>query len=1818
MKTLYLLTLLLAATFLGESTTLLYAQPEPSNHVTGFTVTATSESAIQITWTDATGAVLPEYYLIVGRRLPAGSFAAVADGPEVPDDNDWSDDNFAAIVSHPSSGMLNVTGLQPESQYEFAIYPYQLAGNANYKTSSPPTASDFTFSVEPGGHSTTFTAALSGTVDIVLSFDAASTLPNANGYVIYRRPSNPITLLTLTDGAAPPATMGPATLVTITNNAATSFTDAGLQGGITYHYILIPYNFDGSNASTYNYLTDGNEPQASQATTLNVSLAQLTGGIAPSPLNSSSTNQAILGFSVTTNGPVTFNALQVNASTTPVSKFTNPRIFKSADNTFGGDVSINTGTVAASQLQFSSIGENLTTAGTYFFFVVVDVTATVNASTPAVQPSFTQANITFTSPSVTAQPATITGTNYSFADTTPPAITATNPTDNATGVPVSLTTLQITFNENVIYDGDNSSNNERIRLRSGGSDVEVIDPLNVSVAGNVVTLTLATALNPSTTYAIQIGNSVFKDAENNYFPGITNDTDWNFQTEAPPNITGYSSNPTCMGETINILGTGFGTATPSVTVNGIPVTPSASTSSSITITIPVTSAGVATVVVTNATNGLSDTDNSLTLKDAIAASLPVYANPSTPLVGQNYQISVDNTQVGVSYRLRELPNPFTGVGTVGTGATITFATIFNKSAAGTYQYEVQAQSSGCTSRVYGPLTVTISALSANAGADASICKGESIRLGGNPTAQGGTGFYSISWSASPSDPSLAGQSNVPNPLVAPTHTTTYTVTVDDSSPATPATDMITITVKQPTDTANIHIVLNPDSAAYNVKNTNPVSLSYTLSGGVSGGSGQFSGPGVNSTTNKFYPNAANLGENTINLAYTNTNGCVTNKPRKVKVYNPGLYLPGLNAKYCEDFGTDNMTAQEPPGEFFQDIIYLYRYSTGTFVPVNSGQGIDFNAVTNTISIHTNVLGPSQYIIYLLYRKIDAFSNYYFYASLNFEITPLPNPTINVVPVICVNETNPEIRVNPPGGTLTVNGSTTGLIFTGGKYFLNLSDPSLNLTNETPDFNQLHYSVTDANGCTNATSTPVRIFDIPIPDFDNSSVCHGQAKSFKILPETTIPPGVSLQRYTWDFGNGFTKSYNDINEVFDQLYTTPDVYAVNLTLITTDNCMTQTTKNVTVAPVPQVSFTWENVCQQQATQFTGNTSMPDAEIATIEWHFDDGTVISNTPPRTNPLAYPNTSGTLIAPLHKFNLSDSINAHFFSVRLTVTSHFSCSGIATEQVYKVPNIRVTGTSLNLNHLSHFDGTEVQWVSGGTNSSWALGVPAGTLINQDASGAGKAWVTNLSGPYNVNENSWVHSPCFDLRGLSLPVLSFDRRLLTGSEDGAVLQVNTTGNTQGNTNWQVVGTTGEGLNWYNSSAILGMPGGQLAVGWEGSPPADSTGWRKSIIALDDYLPPLYSPNRKNVRFRFAFGSDAGFAEREGFAFDNFRIDKRGRVVLVEQFTNSGATDTSPTEPNKFSNQQVNAFIGLPKTTNEIVKIQYHVGFPGPSIDRLYMDNPQDASARAAFYGVTTTPYTYMDGIRQSGDFYNPPDPPGFSWAPALFSQLSLESPKLRIDTIFTQNQNTDGIEDSLTVVTRFTAISNLPADVVLHVVAVERQITAVTGANGETNFTYVMKKMLPNALGTRFTYPLPANSAYEVKVHWVPRAYHPDSLSLVVFAQHLRTREVYQAAFLKNLPYLPPNSLVTSIENPFASNLHLYPNPADEVLHIRLPEPTPVAVPVTLSDMQGRPVLYLTVPQGQQSVSMDTRPLASGMYLLQLKAGQHTLHKKVMIVHGR
>ncbi len=162
----------------------------------------------------------------------------------------------------------------------------------------------------------------------------------------------------------------------------------------------------------------------------------------------------------------------------------------------------------------------------------------------------------------------------------------------------------------------------------------------------------------------------------------------------------------------------------------------------------------------------------------------------------------------------------------------------------------------------------------DAGADVSICTGESVQIGGSPTiVQGGPGA-SLTWSN--------GLGSGTNPTVSPATTTTYTVTLETSD-GCEETDAITVFV-------------NPNPvAAFSIGNTGcsstPVQFTNQSSGSGLEYSWSFGNPasGVSNTSTQNNPShtfvAPGNGTQSFNvtLTVTDANGCTASVTQQVTV-----------------------------------------------------------------------------------------------------------------------------------------------------------------------------------------------------------------------------------------------------------------------------------------------------------------------------------------------------------------------------------------------------------------------------------------------------------------------------------------------------------------------------------------------------------------------------------------------------------------------------------------------------------------------------------------------------------------------------------------------------------------------------------------------------------------------------------------------------------------------------------------------------------------------------------------------------------------------
>ena len=217
--------------------------------------------------------------------------------------------------------------------------------------------------------------------------------------------------------------------------------------------------------------------------------------------------------------------------------------------------------------------------------------------------------------------------------------------------------------------------------------------------------------------------------------------------------------------------------------------------------------------------------------------------------------------------------------------------------------------------------------------------------------------------------------------------------------------------------------------------------------------------------------------------------------------------------------------------------------------------------------------------------------------------------------------------------------------------------------------------------------------------------------------------------------------------------------------------------------------------------------------------------------------------------------------------------------------------------------------------------------------------------------------------------------------------------------------------------------------------------------------------------------------------FISLNIDKANagdRMILVERFTSSTCY------PCALANPTLEAFLQS-ADPNKITNLSYHMNWPAPGNDPMYLINPNDNNARRTLYGVNSIPDWFFDGVIN-----------------VATSQSALQS---------AYNQRTD-LLSPVSIVVEETINGNqvtVKADVyceglisnpnVTLQFAVIEKVVYYNGPNGETNYHYVMRKLLPSAQGTSIAL-MPGNKVTHEYTYTMDPAWNPSLISNLVFVQ--------------------------------------------------------------------------------------------------------------------
>jgi PKD repeat protein len=816
-----------------------------------------------------------------------------------------------------------------------------------------------------------------------------------------------------------------------------------------------------------------------------------------------------------------------------------------------------------------------------------------------------------------------------------------------------------------------------------------------------------------------------------------------------------------------------------------------------------------------------------------------------------------------------------------------------------------------------------------------------------------------------------------------------------------------------------------------------------------------------------------------------------------------------------------------------------------------------------------------------------------------------------------------------------SGNPLIISFNGTDYFISTSAPGV-----VSDRYIITYTFTNTSNATSSISYYVRILAKPNAVITNlTNNCISSAITFNSsasnVPPTPFPTTIS--GFNWNFGNGTLSNLS--NPLYQ--YATSGSYNVSLTVNTLQGCSSSTTLPIRVGDVPIVDFDWAAICTNDFTNFKDLTN--PGSISTIDqytWNFGDGFTLTTPPPPPNQTANlvpvgthgGQTRGTYKDPLHNYASPGTYN-----VTLTVATNDGCTNSISQDVFILLAGAAVAPDLASPYKSDFESNDGGWVSEGlrisapgslpivvSQNDWQWGAISGNAITSGYNGSARAWWTGrnitVNGQENYfnNESSAVNGPCFDLTKLNRPMISFDYWSDTENNlDGTVLQFSV----DGGLNWNIVGPSpgqfnrNEGINWFNGVGIPSNPGRQSIgnYGW-----TDKQGqWKRAAFNLDMVPKTL----RGQVRVRLAFasnGTNDPTKKYDGFAFDNIYVGEKNRSVLVEHFTNLGLSGSRAADTyldGLFANEELLRGTGF----SDFNSIQYHIGFAAGTGDQLNLDNPTDPNTRAASYGVSQPPRTFMDGLRNNGLF----DGTTTKLNNVEIDRRALVSPKftLKIDTVATNKNNF--ISARLTIIAD--TVVNVP--LIAQVALVEDNVVL-----GGSTYRNVLKKLLygsdptkpdgititqPFAKGQTLIIP---NPTQEVEI--TSRVYNSNNLKLIGFVQDKNTGEVYQSIIV-NAPR-KVNSPITAVEDdPFMAQINqiqIYPNPANGQFNFAVPGEFPAGSIWKISDQRG---IFVDKGDFRNAVNgikpVDVSQLANGVYFVLIGAeGKVPVYRKLVVINQR
>lgn len=327
------------------------------------------------------------------------------------------------------------------------------------------------------------------------------------------------------------------------------------------------------------------------------------------------------------------------------------------------------------------------------------------------------------------------------------------------------------------------------------------------------------------------------------------------------------------------------------------------------------------------------------------------------------------------------------------------------------------------------------------------------------------------------------------------------------------------------------------------------------------------------------------------------------------------------------------------------------------------------------------------------------------------------------------------------------------------------------------------------------------------------------------------------------------------------------------------------------------------------------------------------------------------------------------------------------------------------------------------------------------------------------------------------------------------------------------------------------------------------------------------------------------------------------RNVLLEEWTSSTCV------PCANNNPTVDAFIDQYWTS--IVATKYHVGWPAPGNDPMYLHNPTQSYDRRYYYGVNSAPTVKMDGIVNPVYPYTTPGSLENAYNSRWASPLEI--------SVVSTRPTLDSIRSEVTITTHSALASQSHY---LRVQAVERHVhyASPPGTNGEADFLDVFRRSYPNSTGTLISNTVGTQTfTFQYKIDPV---WKDTMIYTVAFVQNDVTKEVINAGKSNRTSYVL--DVGVGDDHPTAFALHQnYPNPFNPSTTIRYTLISDGYVALRIYNTMGQEVRTLVNSRERAGLNevtwdgLDDRGfrVGSGIYMYRLETGDRSLTRKMLLL---